>query len=249
MDNPSKLSLCIPTKNRWNFLKVNIPKYLENPFIDEIVICDENGDDAKNIREEYKDNEKIKVYINDTILEAFLNKRKVVSLATNEIVCLMDSDNFAPLSYFEAWDKYIQENGIKENTVYFPSRTLPQNNHPGFDHRDAIGSHDFEVFRSKYNKHINDFTNFSFRGTLNIGNFIVHKKLFCDSGPVDSQKDLTDSCKALDAHYQSYLLLAKGKAIFSVVPGMEYDHIVHDGSYWTTTCKEINISKFYKLFE
>ena len=29
--------------DRWNFLKVSLPKYLENPYIDEIVISDENG--------------------------------------------------------------------------------------------------------------------------------------------------------------------------------------------------------------
>jgi hypothetical protein len=59
MSSIPKLSLCIPTKNRWNFLKVNIPKYLENPYINEIVICDENGEDAKMIQETFKDNEKI----------------------------------------------------------------------------------------------------------------------------------------------------------------------------------------------
>lgn len=243
MSNPIVLiSLCIPTKNRWNFLKINIPKYLENPFIDEIVICDENGEDTKMIQETYKDNDKIKVYINDQILGAFLNKRKVVSLAKNDFVCLMDSDNFAPLSYFEAWNTYVQTNGLKENNVYCPSRTIPQVNHQGFDYRPFIGSYNF--VESKKN-----FSNVMFNCMLNTGNYIFSKKLYMESDPNESQQELVSSCKALDVLYQNYLLFTKGNAIFSVVHNMEYHHIVHDGSYYMETCNQINTQKFYNLFK
>jgi hypothetical protein len=37
------LTLCIPTMNRWSFLEKNIAEYLKNPYIDDIVICDENA--------------------------------------------------------------------------------------------------------------------------------------------------------------------------------------------------------------
>jgi hypothetical protein len=237
-----KLSLCIPSKNRWNFLKVNLPKYLDNPFIDEIVICDENGNDAKMIEEIYKDNEKIKVYINENVLGAFLNKRKVVSLAKNDFICLMDSDNFAPLSYFEAWYKYIQENGIKEKIVYCPARTIPQSNHQGFDYRPFIGSYTFE--ESKRN-----FSNGMFNCMLNTGNYIFSKKLYMESEPDETQKELVNSCKALDVLFQNYLLFTKGNAIINIIPNMEYDHIVHAGSYYMETCQSINTNKFYGLFK
>ncbi len=46
-----KLSLCIPTYNRYDrFLSSNIPKYLLNPYIDEIVISDEDGADIEKIK-------------------------------------------------------------------------------------------------------------------------------------------------------------------------------------------------------
>lgn len=243
MSNPHVLiSLCIPTKNRWNFLKVNIPNYLENPFIDEIVICDENGDDAKLINETYKDNEKIKVYSNDKILGAFLNKRKVVSLAKNDFVCLMDSDNFAPLSYFEAWNTYIQTNGLKENIVYCPSRTIPQPNHQGFDYRSIIGSYNFEDCKKNFN-------NVTFNTMLNTGNYIFSKKLYMESKPDESHQGLVSSCKALDVLFQNYLLFTKGNGVITIVPDMEYNHIVHDGSYYMETHKEIDSNKFYNLFK
>jgi hypothetical protein len=47
------LSLCIPTIDRWDFLSVNLPKYLANPYINEIIITDENGNDAKKIKETF----------------------------------------------------------------------------------------------------------------------------------------------------------------------------------------------------
>lgn len=80
--NP-KISLCIPTKNRWKFLQNYIPKYLTNPYIDEIVICDENGEDKKLIETTFPKNSKIRVYQNSAILGPFRNKQKVASLAKN----------------------------------------------------------------------------------------------------------------------------------------------------------------------
>jgi hypothetical protein len=241
MSSFQKLSLCIPTKNRWNFLKINLPKYLENPYIDEIIICDENGDDAKLIQEIYKDNEKIRIFINDKILGAFLNKNKVVELAKNEFVCLMDSDNFAPLSYFEAWNIYTKENGLKENFIYCPSRTIPQPNHQGFDYRKFIGSYNFEDCKKNFHDII-------FITLLNTGNYIFNKKFYLSSLTDESEKDLEKSCKAFDVLYKNYLLLKKS-GILIIVSNMEYDHIVHDGSYYTETCNQIDSNKFYNLFK
>ena len=49
-----KISLCIPTKDRFdNFLNNNLSKYinyLNDGLIDEIIICDENGNDYNNIQ-------------------------------------------------------------------------------------------------------------------------------------------------------------------------------------------------------
>lgn len=43
-------SLCIPTMERFDtFLKVNLLKYLDDKNIDEIIICDETGNDIDKI--------------------------------------------------------------------------------------------------------------------------------------------------------------------------------------------------------
>ena len=50
-------SLCIPTMDRFdNFLSKYLPKYLENEYINEIVITDENGNDIEKIKKEFSDN-------------------------------------------------------------------------------------------------------------------------------------------------------------------------------------------------
>ena len=65
----------------------------------------------------------------------------------------------------------------------------------------------------------------------------------------DSQKDLENSCKALDVLFQNYLFLSQSNAILTVVPNMEYNHIVHDGSYYMETCNQLDMKKFNILFK
>lgn len=109
--NPIQLSLCIPTMNRWEYLKEYLPKYIANPYISEIVICDETGDDILQIQN-HSQSKKLKLFQNESKLGAYKNKNKVVSLASHEFVCLMDSDNFADIDYFDAWHRYINNNQI-----------------------------------------------------------------------------------------------------------------------------------------
>jgi len=234
------ISLCIPTMDRWDFLKVSIPKYLDNPYINEIVICDENGNDVKNINNTFT-SDKIRTHINDEVLGAFFNKQKVVSLAKNDIICLMDSDNFAPLSYFESFKGYINTRGLKENTIYMPSRTIPQPNHRGFDYRNFINL-DINM------KNINHVVNQN-RALVNTGNYIFSKTHFEKAKLTDENVHLGKTCLALDVLLQNYLFFKRcPDTQMVVVPGMEYDHIVHPGSYYITTYQQINTNMFHALF-
>jgi hypothetical protein len=83
---------------------------------------------------------------------------------------------------------------------------------------------------------------------INTGNYIFNKKLFEISDTDESQKDLEKSCKALDVLFQNYLLFTKGRAVLTVIPEMEYHHIVHDGSYYIETHRQINTNFFNNFF-
>lgn len=230
-----KISLCIPTKNRWNFLQNYIPRYLENKYIDEIIICDENGEDKKHIESTFPKNSKIKVYQNATILGPFLNKQKVASLAKNEYVAIIDSDNFASMDYFQAWYLYINMYGLKKDFVYCPSKA------GHFDFKDSIGIYSPEMYKKVPGSTL----------LLNTGNYIISKNLLFktnDNILSKEEKEMRDNAKSCESLYQSYLLLTKAKASFCIVPLMKYNHIDHSGSYYREHEKTTDREKYYSLF-
>lgn len=230
------LTLCIPTMDRWSFLSVNLPKYLNNPFINEIVISDENGNDVKKIQETFKD-AKIKCFVNDSRLGGFANKRAAVSHASNIWVCLMDSDNFAPVAYFEAWARNFDPSN--SSIVYCPSATTPQPNHPGFDWKYLIGTRIDKLNYSTIWANIYHKSN-----NINAGNYIFSRDLFMKS---DDIYNLKDKCKCVDVQYQNYLLIKNG-AILSTIDGMIYDHIVHGGSYFINEEKHTDTKFFDRMW-
>jgi len=240
MTTEIKLSLCIPTFNRWQFLEKTLPEYLSNNFIDEIVISDETGSDIEKIRSKFLD-AKLKLFSNSNILGAFLNKRKAVSHATNQWVCLIDSDNFAPQTYFEAWYKFIKENPFESSIIYAPSFTNPQKNHPGFDYRHLIN--DTFTLETTWNlfgkRHVETM--------LNTGNYIINKDFFLTADGATKFSDYVEKCLAVDVLFKNYLMLRLGARI-QLVPNMSYDHIVHDGSYYMQTHKTICVQDFNKLY-
>lgn len=240
--NPLQVSLCIPTMNRWDFLQVNLPKYLENPYISEIMISDETGSDAQKIKETFKD-PKIHVSVNESRLGAFLNKRKAVAMATNPFVCLMDSDNFAPLSYFEAWAKYLNGQQPDDHTIYAPYRTIPQANHAGFDYSALVGS----VITPQTYKEIWHRVHIS-QTMYNTGNYILPKNLLLSTQTDPELEALGMTNGPADVMFQNYLMWKNSGMKLAVVPEMDYHHIVHDGSYWITNIHEINFSMYKSLY-
>lgn len=235
-----KLSLCIPTFNRWEFLEKNLPEYISNPYIDEIIISDENGADIEKIRSSFSDS-KLKLFSNLSTLGAFLNKRQAVSHASNPWVCLIDSDNFAPLSYFEAWYKYIETNPAQSNIIYAPSFTNPQTNHPGFDYRHLMN--DTFTLETTWGifgkKHVETM--------LNTGNYIFNKEFYMKTDGADRFSGYIPKCLAVDVLFKNYLMLRSGARI-QLVPNMSYNHIVHDGSYFMETHKTICVQDFNNLY-
>jgi hypothetical protein len=233
-----QLSLCIATMDRWDFLKNTLPKYLDNPYIAEIVISDENGNDAKFIQAHF-DNPKIKISINETRLGGFRNKRMAVSKATNTWVCLADSDNFLPLSYFEAAAEVFDPSDI--NMIYSPSFTFPTENHPGFNWRhmnnDVFTPENYKQMWDKYKNNNN----------INVGNYIVSKELYMRAEHPNDGTDYDTSCRCLDALYQNYLIFKNGGS-FRTIPGMEYYHAVHPGSYYMKESAITNTRFFEDLF-
>lgn len=216
------LSLCITTMNRWDFLKSTIPDYLENPYIDEIVISDENGNDCREIFNHFGNNPKIKLYSNERCLGVYLNKERAVRRAKNQWVALMDSDNHAPLSFFSTVSKVIDYNNPKN--VYCPWRTIPQLTHEGFDFRKFLGT---VITRDNISGLLTN-SGIMVEILLNTGNYVFNRDFFLS---VKIPFGLENHTAGLDVVARNFILLKNGVSIH-IVKDMEYHHIVHSGSDW-----------------
>src|SRR5665647_3469478 len=88
-----KFSLAITTYNRYNFIEKDLGRYIENKFINEIVINDDSSDDYSKLQKFKNESSKLKLFRNEFNLGVIKNKIKTISLSSNEFVLLLDSDN------------------------------------------------------------------------------------------------------------------------------------------------------------
>jgi len=237
-------SLCIPTIDRYElFLKKYLEYYIYNDLINEIIITDENGNDIEKIRQRYPDNPKLILVKNEHKLGPFLNKVKACKLANNEWIALIDSDNFADKNYFLIAKKYIDDNiNNQKNIILAPSFAKPNFNYSQFS---GI------VFKNGYfkeNKHIQ----FASTTLMNTGNYIINKYLI-DNLNIDNEIDNIRQSSACDVIYFNTLLFEQLDLNLHVVPNLEYEHVVHNGSVYLTTHHQHRIfnnmvhERFYNL--
>lgn len=237
-----KLSVCIPTFKRFdNFLKKNIELYLKSEYIDEIVVCDEDGEDYNKIKEHFPNESKLKLFKNDQILGVFYNKSKSVSYANNDWICLADSDNYMPDSYFKAWYDYIDIHGLNDKDVFMPQKTYPINEFDGFNYEE------FENLKiTKYN--VNDIKiSGNYECLLNTANYIFNKYNYIK---VDEYMHSDNKCNPLDTVMKNFLLLLNNSTLL-IVPNMIYYHVVHDDSCFKQNIEiyDVNKKKILDLYD
>ena len=239
-----KISLCITTKNRFDeFLSSALDTYVElvkKGIIDEIVICDENGNDFQKINEKYSglidDGFRLRVFKNNQNLGVFLNKLKVCKMANNDCIALIDSDNLVDEAYFRRVKEYIDNTPLPEHYILSPSYGRP---HDGMDYRKYEGT-----ITRKYN--IRDYIvlpkddtavwdiplmwNICFISLLNMGNYVLSKNIVHRVSHDPNLLRKISGCDVMYFNYLAFRQIPDGEFQFHVVPGLEYDHSVHDGS-------------------
>lgn len=226
-------SLCIPTMDRFDkFLSRYLVKYLDNEYINEIVITDENGNDIEKIKNDFPNNNKLVLIKNEQRLGPFLNKISACSKASNEWIVLMDSDNFADKEYFSIAKKYIEEViGEQKNIILAPSKALPN-----FDYSHLSG---FIYKKGNFLKNnsiessIKAPHNSPSSTLMNTGNYVINKYLI-DNLNLSNEKDNINN-SPVDVIYINTLLFEQLDLNLHVVPKLEYDHVVHDGSVYMQT--------------
>jgi glycosyltransferase involved in cell wall biosynthesis len=252
-------SLCIATMDRYDdFLETYLPLYLANPLIDEIIITDENGDDAMKIWSNFED-PRLKVFVNEGRLGPLKNKMKALRLASNQWIALIDSDNFADASYFEVAEDFIRRSNPSNTSIIAPAFSRPGNNdpknsaHEGFNFMAFQGGNLSLPFLRSKSQHYLRTGQDNITILLNQGNYIINKHLVDTVSFAAEDPDLIDNSSSFDVIYFNTLLYEQFSAAlnFYVVPGLEYRHSVHDNSIYLTTrdiCKKYSCKLFERFY-
>lgn len=228
-----KISICVPTWNRLDLTKKCFEGILLDNRVSEIVITDDNSTDGsfEELCNYYKNFKKVKLFKNKERLKVHGNKMTSVSKATNEWCVLFDSDNIITKDYLDVLYSFDWDN----NTFYQPSFARPN-----FDYRHICGTYD----KGNINNHIHKPL---FECMLNTQNFFINRKEYLK---VWKNKQ---NINGADSIFFNYLWLNEGNKI-SVVNKLEYDHLVHRGSFYESVAEEslpksLNIIKQMNLWK
>lgn len=206
------VTLCLTNFNRTQLLFDSFRDVVTDPRISEIVIVDDHStqENYNTVAWFCKDIDKVKLYRNQVNLDCYRNKREAVSKASNEYVILFDSDNFLPRSYVDR----LTELKVTPGQICQPVFARPH-----FDFQKYSG---LVISRQNVAQYMEDST---FQTMLNAMNYFVHRDTYLSvwDGSVDPVTS--------DSIYQNYRWLQAGHSIF-VVPGMQYEHNVHEGSHY-----------------
>jgi hypothetical protein len=214
------------------FLSSYLPKYIENDLINEIIITDETGEDIIKIEKAFPNNKKLQLIKNETILGPLLNKLKACSLSSNEWIALMDSDNFADKDYFIKAKEYLEKNiKYEKNIILAPSKA-----NPNFNYSHLSG---FVYKKGEFTNNLkkeNELSDKKFTSSIvlmNTGNYVINKYLINN---LNLQKEMETIGKSpCDVIYLNTLLFEQLDLNMHIVPNMEYEHVVHEGSTYTQT--------------
>ena len=223
------LTIAITTMRRFVFLKENIPTFLAHPQVNEVIVCDETGEDATLLSEQpFYTNPKLRVIVNESRLGIYQNKRKSIGLAMGKYVAVLDSDNY----FSEEWvDEIIEALRNSDGKTMFASADFKNIN---------LKTNEFTFPCEEFSDLRLDKTNWNlmferprWNFLLNDGNWVVPRTVYaCLPKEVSSE-----SLQAADAIFMLKCFIKRGYSIH-YLPGLSYVHTVHDGSTWLQTAKE-----------
>lgn len=216
-----KLTLAITTYNRYEMLLESFAQVIDDPRIDEILICDDHSKDEywNKIKELPKFNDKIKVVRQLENRGMGRNKHDAVFNSKNDWVLLGDSDNVFGKDYLDAAFKYFELHQPGPDCILCPSFAKPS-----FDFRkyEEMG---FTKFLVK--EYIKDPV---FNMMMNCCNYIVNREFYLNAWKENKE------VRGSDTIWHNYNHLISG-GIFCVIPDMHYAHRIHEQSGFLQDCE------------
>lgn len=207
-----KLTLAITVYNRYEMLLESFANVIDDPRIDEILISDDCSEDKywNKIKELPKFNAKIKVVRQESNKGMSVNKRGAVFNSKNQWTLIGDSDNVFDKTYLDA---FFNVGTPEPSIIYCPSFAKPHFNYTMYSGNVYFKSSSFQLLLIEP----------AFCCMMNTCNYVVHKESYLKVWQENKY------VKCADTIWFNYLWLKAGNA-FYVVPGMEYEHRVHNGS-------------------
>ena len=227
LPQPLVLTIAIATMRRWSFLKDSLPLYLARPEVGEVVVCDETGEDYEAIiNSSFGTHPKLRLYKNPTRLGIYENKLKAASLATQDWIAVLDSDNLFNDEWFD-----------QLSTVVFDSKTIVASaDFKNLNVETGQVSYPCKQFSGRVINRMN--WNFTLRQPgwnflLNDGNWIIPKAAVA-ALPTNEK---SGNWEAADAIYMLRQFIVAGFNIY-YAPDLVYTHIVHPGSSWIQSAEK-----------
>lgn len=213
MDPNQKISLCITTYNRVDMTLRSFAQVLDDPRVNDIVVMDDGSTDeiSTELYGKLRGMEKVTLFRGRENTGVYQAKKTAISLAFHEWVILLDSDNIIGPDYIDCLYAIPE---WKRGTAYLPSFARPT-----FDYRRFAG------------RTLTKSNAASWMGEPMFDCLINTMNGFYNS--VDYLDVWNEGLEPLtaDSMYLNYLLLKAGHDLV-IVPGLEYEHTVHDGSHY-----------------
>jgi glycosyltransferase involved in cell wall biosynthesis len=228
-----KISLAITTYNRPDLTIKAFEKVLNDHRINDIVIVDDHSDYENHVALHNQlnrlENFKIGYYYNSENIGMQANKVRAISFAEMHWVLILDSDNQIDSSYLDALEKYAVNNtGLHSDEIYCPSAALPK-----FRYEENLILDKLNIRRVLKHR--------SIQCLMNTCNYVVHKATY-----LSTFKEKSD-IGAADTIWHNYNHIKNGGCLV-VVPGMHYNHKIHDDSGWRKD-RLNNIGRFNEVID
>lgn len=222
-----KVALCITNYNRFELLFKSFEKVMTDKRISKIFISDDCSD--REIMERVYEKA---LWLDGNIESNYIipaktpknigcyhNKAHALELADShgcDYAILLDSDNVIDTSYLDALFRVPEE--------YWDGKTIlaPDFARPAFNYQRFAASY-FD--KDSIKQHIPNMHRTQFDCLINCANYVVPVKEYLRVFDPDFNPWTCDTV------YQLYNWLKAGNGMY-VVPGMQYDHLIHDGSHY-----------------
>lgn len=215
------ITLALTNYNRSELLFKSFAQVINDERISEIVISDDASDAAiwRQISDHYKGNAKVKLHRNASNQGVYRNKYHSVYLSSNPWVIVFDSDNIIGTDYI---DKLFAIDDWNPGVLYSPDFGKPEFDYTHFAGKTITRANVSAFLREK-----------RFDCLINTMNCFVNREQYIKIWDPNTEPIAADSA------YLNYLWLNAGNEIY-VVPGMQYEHLVHKGSHYVNHSHKSN---------